>query len=91
MRRPLRPRPSAWALASSRVIFSSAPVKTMVLPATAVSVLGLATGWMSQLGDEIGDLGAVVVLGEEPGQRLGRHRTDAVDGGQVQIVVARRA
>jgi hypothetical protein len=43
----LAPRLSAWALASSRVIFSSAPVKTMVLPATAVSVLGLATAWMS--------------------------------------------
>ena len=40
----LAPSPSAWALASSRVIFSSAPVKTMVLPATAVSVLGRSAG-----------------------------------------------
>ena len=36
----LAPRLSAWALASSRVIRSSAPVKTTVLPATAVSVFG---------------------------------------------------
>src|SRR5579859_5605218 len=36
----LAPRASAWALASSRVIFSRAPVNTTVLPATAVSVFG---------------------------------------------------
>ena len=40
------PSRSAWALASSRVMRSRAPVKTTVLPATAVSVFGFSASRM---------------------------------------------
>src|SRR4051812_42177001 len=71
------PRPSACALASSRVIFQRAREDDGLAGHGGVG-LGLGHGLDVELGDEVGHLLAIVRLGEETGDRLGRHGTDPV-------------
>ena len=78
----LAPRRSAMAFASSRVIRSSAPVKTTVLPATGDEMLRASKCRHLHMLEKIVDHVAIVFLAEKLRDRLGHHFTNAIKGRQ---------
>ena len=79
------PSRSAWALASSRLIVSRLPVKTIVLPLHSVCFASLTNGFGRDFGQQIVERLAVVRLVEEIDQRLGDDRADAFDRRQLRL------
>ena len=75
----LAPSRSAMALASSRVIRSSAPVKTTVLPATGEVASTAASGSTSTWRSRPSTTARLCVLGEEIGDGLGHGLADPAD------------
>ena len=75
----LAPSRSAMALASSRVIFCSAPVKTTVLPATGLPLFTASIGSDAHLGQQRVERPLVMRLDEEIRHRLGDDVANAVD------------
>ena len=73
------PSRSAIALASSRVIFSSAPVNTTVLPATGVSVFGFSASRIVTCSTSRSTMLAVVALAEIVGDGLDHRVADLVE------------
>ena len=71
------------ALASSRVMRSSEPVKTIVLPASGWPAATAAIGSIVTSFEQRVERGLVVRLGEEIGDRLGDHRADALDAAEL--------
>ena len=81
----LAPSRSAIALASSRVIFSSEPVNTIVLPATGLSLATCSSGsGVTSLEQRVEHL-VVVLLLEELDDGVGDDLADAADGGELGI------
>ena len=76
------PSRSAMALASSRVIRSSDPVKTIVLPASGWPAAIASIGSTVTSRSERVERRLVARLGEEVGDRLGDDRPDPLDVGQ---------
>ena len=83
----LAPSAMARALASSRVIFSSVPVKTTVKPDTLLEVARLIF-WRHLFKQTLQRVG-VVLLSEEIDEMIGGDGADAVDAAEFDIVVAR--
>ena len=75
------PSASACARASSRVRPVIAPVKTTVLPVSAV-VRAAVNGCGAHFAEQVGERIQIVRLGEEIDQRFGDHGADAADIGE---------
>ena len=81
----LAPSRSAMALASSRVICSSVPVNTTVLPATGDLDAAASTGSGVTCASRASSISSLWLLVEELDDRIRDDVSDAADGGEFRI------